>query len=1692
MSLVILLTDCVFASAPEIDFWKQRSASVHLSGTQLASILPAPSFPGLSVSPTRFAAALPWSPKTTQPVLSLIPSRFGSVRSVSGPGTRGTIIHIQDVHLNPEAQANIRGAIQALVPTGQIGLVAVEGGFQRLPLEDFRSYPHREALEAAARTLAEQRKISGALEAALTSLGSFPDVVGVDDQGYYHANVKAYLQSAPQQGAKLAEILSLEDVLRSEKKAVFGEDLLRFDAAVGAYHAGDRNFSEHLEDLDREVRRLGISEDRPNINLYLDALKLEAALVPERIELERRAFLEALINRLTSSDRQSLLLQGTELRLGNMTQSDFYHQLEGFCGRAHVDLSKYPAFASYLSYVFKADAINGERLLEESQLTEDRLYEALVRTPVERALLVESRGLSLAAKLTRFSLTPVEWQSYLRLKAEGFYYSGSLASFERFYRAAEHRNDLMAENLAREMDKRGAKEAVLVTGGFHAEGMRRILVAQGFSVIEFVPKIEKADPRDGSAYLGAFAQEKTPLEQLFQGEKLFVSPEAYTPAITADLAGFMIAVEAGMGRASQALASLRRFLARRVGDMVFVFQVFHRSILLVIRPESGAVVLSCSCLGLVIGNVREWIVPAVPGGVRRVGLFASVGELSPFIAGFTLVGVVIFLVTYVIWRMRYVEGWLYKADLVIPPQEPLDPSIIKKAPDPVAFARELLDRAAQKGYNIIFVTKFRVLDGPGSALDLDPYIRILSVVPTFVGRWLRSWVGSAGGWTRRATYLSEVPSTITLASNLTATFRIEPASDPNLIEYDSPIYGFKTFTEPVGVDEKGQTPKGMEDAVGYIFMNLFGLKGIKIVVEKTSRLVKAGGMESSNVDLQAFITMASMLSGAQLSEADIYALATKLENGAFRGITGGQGIVCSLLGRVFRHFWFLRENGQRDVFSIPVFLKHSKTLAVEDHMLLVQAGLQGNYTRRSGALINRMWMDILINDASSFPLFREMVVLTDRYAHALQRGDYKTVVKTINRYVDLRNSICRRWVNLMLDAHQGKPGPEWAKAFAQKVFTHPDPFYQSLRDQYEVYGDGLQESVPEGAHQLVVQAVGPDGGPIAIPGLSIEWDHASATSVGAGDTRAKNVGLYENIKGRPAFQSPLMTSQVPNGNLSVRLRSPLRTLPEGTVVRLTFRDREGRAIVNSQYMHRLGSLRDVSLYSLDPIGVLVHEGKAAGIAIMPLGAGGPGANLIAVSPYDIEHLERFLKKHGLKRINENHLGLTRKEQQLKGYIPFHVDDTGRTDYLSFEKLGLRPPKGPVRVRYDQWTGKFKELPPRDGDGDEGAMPEEVEGGRWPALMGLYDSLPGWWGKAGAPMIIESVLFKSVVSLAIIGYAGLALTLSPGTFLIMGIIRAFWHGYHGSQAWNGDRLKITAIWASLWGVTAVLASLGLIHFTPALFVLMVFAYDAVPHAVVNSFISPEARLARELAGAWEKELNGSGDLTALTIERDLESFSETLDIRTGLRKAPVRFRANVFAAALQRELDQRSLLHRLGPVRAAQLAERILPQNSGTSTADRFRSLKPNSLAVIPIDEAAGAAAAIRLAEEARQFGTQGRVVFVVTAGGAIETALKAAVAGASHIEIIPAIEPVLEDGGLRTLHLSILDKVLAHHRELQSSMSVELWTLKGLVVDPQGLSSDSPLKQAFFVLIDRSAAFPIGLARLVIFGAAMRLLSRQA
>lgn len=523
----IFSTQCAFAHKPESTFWAERKRKTTIARApahpKYAPVPPLHQIPS-SARATIEALNQPSTLPQTTELMRAIPSTFGRWQAVDPSPARDhgrTVLLIEDVHQNLEAQHNISHALRAACNAGLVDVIGLEGSWGPINVSPFRRHAHPESVRKAADYLLRQHRISGPIHSAMQAGAEIPPLVGVDDPKHYRANIAAYRRAAGLQAPAREAVARALKKVSEEKARQFSPRLLALDALVSEYREGRLPLSAYTIRLAEFVETPSL-----DVNAFLEAALLEKEIDYSSVETERDNIVRRLTATLSEADVQELLHVSIAFRNGQINGSAYYRYLSLVCDRAGVALDKYKSMRAYIQYIMLTESIDARRLLRDIRSMEASALEASAATESERVLLSRTKHLLLTGKLLDFSLTESDWEEYRSLTIEQGDPDIKIQDFERFYQEASARNEAMANHLLEAMRRHRADTAALVVGGFHTSGLREALAKRSVSTLIFSPKITRVDTKSGSAYLSVFSQEKTPLENLFAGKKLFLARPA--------------------------------------------------------------------------------------------------------------------------------------------------------------------------------------------------------------------------------------------------------------------------------------------------------------------------------------------------------------------------------------------------------------------------------------------------------------------------------------------------------------------------------------------------------------------------------------------------------------------------------------------------------------------------------------------------------------------------------------------------------------------------------------------------------------------------------------------------------------------------------------------------------------------------------------------------------------------------------------------------------------------------------------------------------------------------------------------------------------------------------------------------------------------------------------------------------------
>ena len=123
-----------------------------------------------------------------------LPESYGTIKKTFRGKGGPIIVHIQDAHINEEAQLNIANILQYYSEKYQLGLVNLEGATGELYTELFSFFPNRQARQNVADYFLKEGRLTGPEYFAITRRPVM-QLYGVEDPALYEQNRKAYVDA---------------------------------------------------------------------------------------------------------------------------------------------------------------------------------------------------------------------------------------------------------------------------------------------------------------------------------------------------------------------------------------------------------------------------------------------------------------------------------------------------------------------------------------------------------------------------------------------------------------------------------------------------------------------------------------------------------------------------------------------------------------------------------------------------------------------------------------------------------------------------------------------------------------------------------------------------------------------------------------------------------------------------------------------------------------------------------------------------------------------------------------------------------------------------------------------------------------------------------------------------------------------------------------------------------------------------------------------------------------------------------------------------------------------------------------------------------------------------------------------------------------------------------------------------------
>ncbi len=469
-----------------------------------------------------------------------VSSKYGQIVSKFEGKSTFNVILLQDIHCHFEVQLSIAHLLGDFARDfkEQLKSVYMEGASGPLDFSFFKDFPDHEIKKDLALFYLRTGRISGAEYFALTDGGS-TEVIGADDIELYFEDL-SWFQEVLKDREQIDLVLKkFEEALFLLETKILNSSLRAFLKVQKNYDLGSISLQSYLDQLEHFSKKTSVSlRNFKNIQYLLKAFSGQEKIDEKLLQNEITKAQNELLQISSSEEKKQFITKALSFKLGKLSTADYFLDLSNTMREKKIGLNSFPNFQTYLKQCVILQKINQDALTGEFEEVSKDLSQALAHTEDEQEILRDREILKFLKSFYHLELNRKEFLSLKHSKNKfSFLFLGaslknifmknglkmpdfldqpflvpSQDNVQKFYTIALKRDGALIENAL----KHGSQVTVLITGGFHTQGIARQLKAKGISYVIVQPRVEHINME--TPYLAMMKGEKSPLEHVMENE----------------------------------------------------------------------------------------------------------------------------------------------------------------------------------------------------------------------------------------------------------------------------------------------------------------------------------------------------------------------------------------------------------------------------------------------------------------------------------------------------------------------------------------------------------------------------------------------------------------------------------------------------------------------------------------------------------------------------------------------------------------------------------------------------------------------------------------------------------------------------------------------------------------------------------------------------------------------------------------------------------------------------------------------------------------------------------------------------------------------------------------------------------------------------------------------------------------------
>lgn len=459
---------------------------------------------------------------------TLLPKNLGSITYSNIKNPNNIVINIQDLHANPQVQKNINSILNYLASNNDIKSIYLEGASGKVDISWLKDLNIKDKTEIS-NTLVNIGMLTGTEFFSINDTHNIP-LYGLEDKTIHQDNINRLFLMITDSSFLKEKLLSIKKDLNTLNNIFVNSENKKFAKIVNKYQAKKMSALEFYSILIKYIDNIATNsdkynnlinlskEDYPNILLLRELLSAENEIDKNNLYKEFKVILSEIKGILTTTQYQKFL--SVTDNTTNINELTYF--IKNFAINNNLDLSqKYPNINLLIQCRTAAENINFTKVLKEEKLIINNIKVALSYNSNEYEIIFLNDFYTYLEKALTNNLTARDYDYFIVSinKFEMLYpkyvvynqlkdINKHIEIAKQFYKTNNERNNIFVEQIKKDVTSKDKSIIVLVTGGYHTEGLKEILSKQNVSFITITPQITGLT-NDFNLYNDIIVQEST-------------------------------------------------------------------------------------------------------------------------------------------------------------------------------------------------------------------------------------------------------------------------------------------------------------------------------------------------------------------------------------------------------------------------------------------------------------------------------------------------------------------------------------------------------------------------------------------------------------------------------------------------------------------------------------------------------------------------------------------------------------------------------------------------------------------------------------------------------------------------------------------------------------------------------------------------------------------------------------------------------------------------------------------------------------------------------------------------------------------------------------------------------------------------------------------------------------------------------